>query len=48
LAIVAATLMAEIIGFWAITSVVETTASAPTTRVIQVQPIALPEVVVGR
>jgi hypothetical protein len=40
------------IGFWTITSVVETTASvrskvpAPTTRVIQVQPIALAEVLV--
>jgi hypothetical protein len=46
LAIVVATLVAEAIGFWAITSVVKTNASAPTTHVIQVQPIALPEVVV--
>jgi hypothetical protein len=46
LAIVVATLVAEVIGFWAITSVVKTSASAPTTHVIQVKPIALPEVLV--
>jgi hypothetical protein len=39
------------VGFWIITSVDETTASvgkvpAPTTHVIQVRPIALPEVLV--
>ena len=43
-AIVAATLIAEVIAFWTITSVVETTASVrskvtePTTRVIHATP----------
>jgi hypothetical protein len=51
-AIAALIMMAEAIGFWTITGVVETIASvqskapAPTTSVIQVQPIALPEVLV--
>jgi hypothetical protein len=46
-AIAAVIMIAEAIGFWTITGVVETIASvqsAPTTRVIHVKPIALPEV----
>ena len=51
-AIAAAIMTGLAVGFWIITSVEETTASvrskvaAPTTHVIQVQPIALPEVLV--